>query len=91
MTTGHQVTTAFADLGKKANDVRQHEQLVEDAATEYENAKHRLQEARDAFDEARSYAIEHFPGLEAGYSSVKIIETVAIVDGKVTVIEIVEP
>lgn len=78
----------FATLGASFDAVEQAESEVEDLTKQLEYATNRLKARRDEFDAIRTRTLDHCPALEGGYGKTALTETVAIVDGKITVVPI---
>lgn len=87
----HDVNNAencFSTLSTSFEAVEDAESTVEDLTRQLKRAQGHLQNRRDEFDAIRARTLEFCPVLEGGYGKAALTETVAIVDGKVTVVPI---
>lgn len=78
----------FDELGRAHEQVEMAEGAVFEARKKLEEAEQKLLAKREAFDHIRQETMKHCPALEDGYKDAGLTETVAIVDGKVTVVPI---
>lgn len=76
--------SALAELTKAVRMVTNAERVHELAKNEYDGAQQRLTMAQERFDAIREEVFKYIPALETGYAT---HETVALVDGKITIVE----